>query len=45
MKDKEPIPLVTIRMLGAEIHGRLILSDSLVLIKGFPESFTYLLMA
>ena len=28
MKDKEPIPLVTIQMLGAEIHDRLILSSS-----------------
>jgi hypothetical protein len=45
MKGKEPIPLVTIQMLGAEIHDRLILSDSLVLMQGFPQSFTYLLMA
>lgn len=28
------------RMFGAEIHDRLILSDSLVLIQGFQESFT-----
>lgn len=41
MKDKEPIPLVTMQMLGAEIHDRLLLSDSLVLM----QAFTYLVMA
>ena len=45
MKNKEPIPLVSIQMLGAEIRDRLIMSDSRVLMQGFPESFTYLLMA
>jgi hypothetical protein len=45
MKDKEPIPLVTIQMLDAEIHDRLLLSDGIVLMQGFAESFTYLLMA
>lgn len=43
--NKEPMPLVTIQMLEAEIHNRLLLSDSIVLMQGFAESFTYLLMA